>query len=487
MNFLDIISGAGRFFSAAAFPSVPLPKAPKSGQSLPGYRTQIEDRQSAIARNDRQLATTDRLTARTLQDTRKTLLELSRSSPDIANAVNSMLRTGIPEGFAMVAYNAEGFIDRDATMAALTLYKRMCYLNNPDGSAYNTLSLQSLSEELAIELMLYGALSFEVVLDKTRMPSRFSPISVTTVELYDEGQGFKLKQKVGGELIDLDYPTVIYVAVDQVQTEAYAQPYMESAIQPVLADIDYNNDLRRALKRNIFPRVTAVIDSEKIRKMTPPEILADAAKFKAYKEAIISTIQDTIQNSNPEDAYITFDSVKYAFIDKESDPSRLVESVQKVLNGKLASGAKSLPVVLGHGVQSNASSTEAMLYVKNANMLRQKLNEAYSRAFTIAVRLLGYDVYVKFEYETIDLRPTSELEAFKAMKQSRVLELLDYGFYTDDEASIILTGNLTPAGYVPKSGAMQRAKGVKVAENPTSNTSAMEQTLKPGTPQEPKS
>ena len=486
MKIKDIARKAYNVMAAVALTPIPMPKAPKSGQSTPGFRTQIEERTSAISRNDRLLASTDRLNARTLSDTRKTLVELTRSSPDLRAAVNTMQRTGIPEEFTLMVWNMDGTLNEDATRSAHALVQRMTFLGNADGSMSDVMGLQTLGEQLALELQIYGAACLEVVLDKTRIPGKMVPVSVSTLKLFDEGQGFKLKQDIGGTEIDLDIPTVIYVTVDQLQTEAYAQPYMEASIQPVLTDIDFNNDIRRALKRSILPRVVATIDSDKVRKMTPPEILADPTKFIAYKQAIIEQIDRTINQSNPEDAYITYDSVKYSVVEGGADPSQIIERVQKVLNGKLSSGSHSLPTILGHGVSSNASSTEAMLYIKQANMIRVKLNELYSRALTVAIRLLGYDCYAEFKYEHINLRPDAELEAFRAMKQSRILELLSLGLVSDGYASITLTGRLPPAGYKPLSGTGFNNNTVKQG-NPTSNTSAVEQTLKPDTPTQPKS
>ena len=129
-----------------------------------------------------------------------------------------------------------------------------------------------------------------------------------------------------------------------------------------------------------------------------------------------------------------------------------------------------------------------MLYMKSANgMVRQKLNEMYSRVMTLAVRLFGQDVYVEFTYEDIDLRPKAETESFQAMKQSRVLELLSLGMISDEEASIQLTGNLPPKGYEPKMGTGFRAN-TSVApagdgyNGATNSGSALNQNLKSDAP-----
>lgn len=165
----------------------------------------------------------------------------------------------------------------------------------------------------------------------------------------------------------------------------------------------------------------------------------------------------------------------------------------------MASAGKTLPSILGHGGGTqNVASAEAMLFMKScAGAVQEKLNDLYSRALTLALRLFGLDVYVEFKYAPIDLRPENELEAFRAMKQSRVLELLSLGFYPDDEASILLTGNITPAGFKPLSGTNFRSPGAAAADvegNPYSTTGAQgnkqganNQALKPDTPTKPKS
>ncbi len=473
---------------AAVLPPMQAPKAPKGQVTIPAIRDSVQPRESAVQRSDRQLATTDRLNARTLQDTRKTVLELSKSSPDMASSVSFMQRVGIPEGYIVVARDMDGTISPEATGLAQELLRRMTFLGNADGSFQPGLGIQSLSEQLALELQMYGAMCLEVALDKARVPSRMIPVSVTKIIIYDEEGSFRLAQKVGGDEIDLDIPTIIYVAVDQLQTEAYASSYLESAIQPILADIDFNNDMRRVLKRSVVPRIQAVIDSDKVRKLCPPEIMMDADKFTAYKNGLIDEIGNVLNGMNPEDAIVTYDSVTYSFLDSTQDPSAIIERIQDVLNSKLASGAKTLPVILGHGDASNASSTQATLYLKQADMIRRKLNELYSRALTVAVRIMGQDCFVDFKYDALDLRPKGELEAYKSMEQSRILMLLSIGYLTDEEACVLLTGNLPPKGFKPLTGTMfMQPTPAEDSGNPDSTTSALKQKTQPGTPTKTKS
>lgn len=479
-------------FSAAVFPPPPLPKAPNKPVSVPGYRTQAEPQATAVRRNNRDLANSSRTAARTGATAYAITRELAETSPDLAAATSMLLRTGIPEKFTLYGRDLDGNLDRTATEQAYELMRRLTFLGAADGSYGAQMTIQSLSESLGKELLYYGACGLEVALDKARIPSSFNAVSVTQLIAFDEDNSVRWVQRVGGVDMDLDTPTFIYTAVDQLLTDAYSSGFIQAATQPTLADAEFTDDVRRVLKRAVHPRLKANLVSEQIRKNCPPEILNDPTKFSQYQQSILDQVESLINGLAPEDALVSFDSITYEFISSDADPSAIIERIQGVLNSKLASGAKTLPVVLGHGGTSNSSSTESLLYIKTADMLRRKLNEVYSRALTVAIRLVGIEGYVEFQYAPIELRPESELAAFRAMETSNTLQLLSLGFITDDEAALHLTGHLTPPGFKPLMGTgfySSNAAGSQIADtgSGSSNTSAMGRTLKPKTPAEPKS
>ena len=479
-------------FQAAALPPVPLPKAPTGQQGEPSFRTVIGGSTSRLIQIDRAPLTTDRLvSARNSASTSAAIRTLSFSSPDVSAAIYAALRVGIPEKYTLIARDMDGKINPNATATAQELLRRLTYLGNVDGSYGSQATIQSLSESLGKQLIQYGACAGEIALDKARIPASLNPISVTTLKFYDEDKALRPVQVIGGTEINLDIPTFIYTSLDQDLLEAYPASPLEASIQSVLADLDFNNDIRKALKRAVLPRLIATIDSEDVKKSTPPDILNDSNKFAAYKQSIITAVQNVLNGANPEDALVSFSEVAYAYIDGGKDPSAIIERIQNVLNSKLQTGVKTLPVVLGHGAGATAASAESLLFIKNANMIRVKLNEFYSRALTIAVRIMGEDCYCEFKYADIDLRPDAELEAYKAMKQSRLLEQLSLGLITDEEACVELTGNLPPAGFKPLMGTMfhgganNAAKGSSQPGTAASGTSNLSKG-KPDTPQAPK-
>ena len=472
---------------AATLPDAPPPKAPNKQSSYPGYRTQLAASTAAIAKKDRQLARTDSLSLRNASSTKAVVRNFAIASPDLSATVSAYLRVGIPEAYTVIARNMDGTINPTATQLAHEILRRVTFVPdytqgfNPQASVY------SLACSLGKEFLYYGSAALEVVLDKARIPALFAPVHTPSLKFYEEDQGVRPVQEVGGVEIDLDIPTFIYGSLDQDLLDAYSSSPLEAAIQPVLADQEFMNDLRRVLKRAVQPRVTAKIVEEKLKKAAPAEVLNDPELFKEFCNTILTAVEDTLAGLNPEDAIVSLDMIEYSYMaGDQGDVAGNFKAVQDLLNAKMATGAKTMPAVLGHGQGGNHASTEAILFVKYANALRINIGELFSKALTVSCRVMGEPVYVEFKYATIDMRPEAELEAYKLMRQNRITDLWSYGVMTDEEACVELTGNLPPAGMPALSGTMFKMPSANPEGNPNSNTSAMEQANTPKTPKQPK-
>lgn len=473
-------------------PSAPT-KAPNRPQAVPSFKTQIAKAASALQRADRRLANTDIANYRTANDTRTVVRDLAASNPDLSATINSYLRVGIPEDYTVIARDPDGAVNPESTKLAQELLRRITYLGDTS-LGYNPVSdLQGLSESLAKELLQYGSMALELALDKQRLPLFLNAVSVTKLQFKEEDGGVYPVQVIGGVEINLDLPTFFYISLDQDLLTAYSSSFMEPAIQAVLADTAFLNDLRKSMQRVIQPRLVATIIEDKVKATAPPEISADPKKMGELYSSLIEQLTEVLNGLQPEDALVSFDNVKYDMLKSEGSSGNIADTlliVQNLIESKLAAGAKSMPAILGRDGSGTAATTSAMLFLKNANIIRLKLNIIYSRMLTQALRLMANDVYVEFRYAELDLRPQAELEAYKVMKQSRILELLSIGLITDEEASIQLTGNLPRDGHTPLAGTMFKGSNAAVVENPTSTTSTMnvaDKTLDTGTPKQPKS
>jgi hypothetical protein len=416
----------------------------------------------------------------------------------LSAATSAYLRVALTQSYKCLARNMDGTFNREATALAHELLRRFDLVPNYAEDGFSqTASMRSLSESLGKQILHTGAMAFELVLDKARLPSKLVGVSTTQIKFYEDSKGLRPVQLIGGQEVDLDYPTFFYTSLDQDLLTPYADSPFESAIQPVLADAEYTNDLRRVLKRAIHPRLQAIINNEIAVQRMPPEAFNDPAKMKAYFDNLVTQVENVVNGLAPEDALVSLDMVEFSYVaGGTGQVPDVIKTVQEVLNAKLATGAKTLPSILGHGAGTqNVASSETLLFMKNADgVVRVKLNEMYSKALTLAVRLFGLDVAVYFEYDPIDLRPANELEAFSSMKQARILELLSLGFLEDDEAAIVLTGQLTGPSFKPLSGTgFFKPDPATAAGNPYSGTSnggagggPVNQSLKPKTPTQKK-
>lgn len=462
-------SGGGKVKSqpgakgASGMLAPPTPPKVKSGQmSMPSYMTTATAQTAARPKNDANLANVDIVsTYRFGADTDTTLRALVRANPDFAAAVSGHLRLGIPEKYVAIAYDLQGNFNLEGTQFCLQFLDRINTMPGFEQGFNSTNAMQSLGESLAKEMLIVGGVGMELVLNKARQPAFFAPVSVggQRFRFYDDWSGgtktLRPVQVVGGEEIDLDVPNFFMTWLDPSVIDPYPQPPLESAIQPVLAASTFLNDLRRLCERHVYPRIHCSVDTEKLKALMTEEQLIDDEKRKAFLNETFASIASMVNDMGVEEALIHYDFLEVKYIEgQDGDVPNTFETVKDIYDAKVATGARSMPSLLGHGSGSqNVASTETLLGMLTANgLVRLKLQEIMSKGMTLAANLMGLPVVVKFEYDDIDLRPKSELEAFYSQRQSRLLEQLSYGFITDEEFCLRMTGRLPPPGYKPLMG-----------------------------------
>jgi hypothetical protein len=479
------IEDVARMSAAAAFPTMPPPKPPRpGGASHAGYRKSTVASSAKIQKPVFDVANVD-LTAtyRSAADTPTQVRNLSRVSPELAGSLAANTRVGIPEKYIAIARDPDGTFNIEATRLALQLLRTMNTMPDYINGFSQVNSLRSTSEALSKEIQQTGAMALELVLDKQRLPLQWMPVPVSSIEFYEDGKGVKPIQKVGGDEVDLDIATFFWVTLDPSLYNIYPQSPMESAIQPTLASTTFLTTLRKLCERHVFKRYDIKIDEEKLRERIPAEIAAEGDDaLAAYLNGIIDEVNNAITDLGVDEALVHFDFFEVKYIDGDTgDTPGTFETVRDIYDGKIATATKTPPSVLGMGSKSqNVASTETLMFLANANgMVRQKLQELYSKALTLSVRLMGMDVTVEFEFDDIELKPAGELEAYRAMRFERLTNLVSIGWMTDEEACLRLTGQLPQNGYTVKWDTMFKQPAPAAAAdpnnpgNPASPTSAM--------------
>lgn len=473
------------FRAAAEVPPQPMPKVRGLRTTLPSFLTTASpSSDSFLPKEDLGLATADVTSLRQGVGTPAVVRSFSKASPDLSAALYSGTRMAVSQNYLVLARNLDGTLNEEGTRLAQQLCRRFDLLGPTLGGFNHLPSIRSASESMSRELQMLGGAGLELILNKARLPEGLQPVSVEKIKWKFEKKKKVPYQIIGGEEISLDIPTFFYVSVDQDLTTAYSDSPVQAALPAIIASQDFMNDLRRVFRRAISPRLKAEINEDLWRRNVPSQILHDPDKLKAFMDATIIQIQDLLDGLEPEDALVLFDTLDVSHMDKgNTSLSDEYKTLATILNGKLASGAKSSPVVLGHDAagSTNIASTQSMLFVKNTEGgVQMKLNEIFSKALTVAVRLFGVDAVVEFTYDQPNLRPESELEAFYVMRKDRIKDLLSIGMISDAEASLILTKSLPPQGYVPLAGTMFAGSGQtqdSTIGSPESNTGAKDRTL----------
>lgn len=485
----------GVAFSAAADVLLPPPSKVKSTPtSIPSFLTTAKPSQdSFLPQSDLRLASIDLETLRTGATTPATLRTFVKASPDLSAAIFADVRLAVSPGYTVLARNLDGTLNVDGTKLVQQLCQRFDLLGPTTGGFNVFPSLRSAAESIGREFMIGGGGALELVTNASRLPEGIRPITVEGLRWKYNGKRQVPYQVVSGEEINLDIPTFFYVALDQDLKTPYCESPIQSALPAVLAAQTFVQDLRRVFRRSISPRIRATIVEEAFRKSVPIGIAHDPKALKDFTDAAVAQIQTMLNGLAPDDALVLFDTLEVDYMNNGSTSlSDEYKTLFSIINAQLSSGAKTLPVILGQAGTSNVASTESMLKIKSVEgAVQAKLNELFSRMLTLCVRLFGVDAVAKFSWDAINLRPEAELEAFKAMKQSRVLQQLSLGLIDDNEASIMTTGTLPPLGYVPLTGTgfmnATPAQATDQPANPDANANALNRDLNSSAPKNPKS
>ncbi len=391
-----------------------------------------------------------------LRNTGKTLeaiRTLARVHGDVSAAVGATVRLANTE-LRMRVYSADHQLSPEGSDLLRSIVVRMDNIFDYTQGYDDRMTLASADQSLIRSIPLTGACALELVLDKNRLPYRLQPVSVEEIKFKAGktklGSSNKIipYQEQGGKEVELDIPTFFYASLDQDLTSAYSASPLEPAVNTSFFHAETVDDIRRVVKRSGHSRLVVKLITEELMKAAPMEVKTDPAKMSQWVDGVRQAVEDQIENLSPESALVFFDNIQAEYLNSEIGASADYKPLMETIDAILATALKTPAAVVGKrtsGGSQNTSSTESLLFIKTAQGCHSPVESVLSRALTLAVRLYGFDGYVKCKHDPIDLRPEIELEAFKSMKQTRVTEQLSMGFLTDQEAAEELsTGPRSP-------------------------------------------
>lgn len=418
------------------------------------------------------------ISART--DVNEIIRLLCREDGMFSSAANSMAAISVGPGFRLAGYDATGAMSTEVMGLAYSLMDGFSTLHDYSKGYNDKPGMQSLLSSLQTDVVTTGGCGVELVLDKEFGPERLVPIGYSTIAWEADGQGGRYPTQDGGD-IELNIPTVFVSEHNRNPDEAYAVSLLRPGLSQVMNFNGFIEDMHRALNRTGHSRLIATIVSEKIQKAADDETRNDPAKMGALFDLVLSQVQEALAGLEPEDAVVTYDSVTYDVKDtggNKADYAPMIATLSNMLGASLKTPASvsGMRAAGGQGL----SNAETLIYLQVVQGTRSPVEEAMSRALTLACRLQGIDGYVAFEFNPINLRPAIELEAYFGTRQKRVLELLSWGVINEAHACWEL--GIRPQGLnAVLAGTRFYAKDASAEPEPDRSTSSGA-ALNPGTP-----
>jgi len=458
---------------------VVLPRNNVAGKARAKRPGSDNDRGQTIRRTNAQYnpATTDAI--RTRADVNTIIRELMRDEGIFSSAANAMVSLASNSGFKIAGYDSAGAMSLEVMGTAWILLDRLNTLHDYSTGFNDKAGVSTLVSTLTKDVVSSGGCGAELVLLPDFTPDRMVPVSYSSMEWAADGKGGRYPTQDNGD-IELNIPTVFVAEYARHSNEAYAESPLRPGLPTTVYFNEFLEDTRRAVNRVGHSRMVATIVTEKLIAAAPDDIKNDPQKLQDYFQQQYDNVLAALEDLEPEDAVIGFDSVEFDVKDVggvKSDYTPLLATLGNMQGASLKTPA-SVTGLRAEGGQG-LSNAETLVYLQTVDSIRVPVEEVMSRALTLAVRLLGIEGSVRFELKPINLRPDDELEAYRGTRQKRILEALSWGLINDAEACYEL--GIRPQGLMAElSGTQFYTKSAAGGE--AERESSTGRALNPGTP-----
>lgn len=387
----------------------------------------------------------------------KLIRHLSRIEGPISTAIFNLVQVA-DSPFTISAFDTNtNHFDPDGVDLCKSILNKMECAYDVNGFS-NVMGFSQLRQTMLRESVITNGVATELVLDKAHLPSFFQIVGLETLRWTKNAENkYVPNQMIAGDpkLVPLDIPNFFVSRAVGDPADILPRSIMEAAIKLLIYFEEILEDIRKSMKQTGYARNVVTLDLQKIKDAAPRSVVNDTKLFQEFCEQVRHGVEQTINNIDPEDALVMFDvatfKVESPNFGKDIDYSPLMNAV----SGMYATSMKTPPTVLGMRMDSGSQAlgnVETLIFLKAARSVQQPVETQLSRALTLACRLYGANVYIEFKFDPINIRPDTETEAFKTMRQTRILEQLSIGFITDEVAALKLKTGKRPPGAPKLSG-----------------------------------
>ena len=446
-------------------PEILLPKKKANPKGTSSTNTFTGQPNVALSAQDYRAHLRDIFSDRTVNDSRELLSDLFKYDSDISAALHAYLTVANTTPRVLV-YTQAGILDRAGQQQFDALVRNLVQKNDYSLGFTFTKSMRELAEDMRYMVLLRGGLACELVFSKLLTPIELRHVDLATVTWFEKSPGvYKPLQTPEGQSdeISLDIPNFFVKHYRQNPIEIYSESQFVSSINTIAARQQVINDLYRIMQKTGYPRIEATVVEEVLRKNAPAEMQQNEKKMSQWMQARLDEVGNSLTSMRPDSAWVHTDAVEATILNEKGPGSSMdVTSIIEVLNGQNQAALKTMATVIGRGESGvNTASVEARIFSLSAESLNGPIADLFSDAFTLAMRLTGYQGYVQCHFDPVELRPDTELEPQRLIKQTRLQSDLSLGMITDDEYHLQMYNRPRPdsAPEVSGTGFAQPATG----------------------------
>lgn len=236
---------------------------------------------------------------------------------------------------------------------------------------------------------------------------------------------FTSKGNITYKELELDVANFLWQPFDSDAAEINGNNPLRPGLRTTFTKMEFFDNLRKVLRNQAWPKIKVVISLESVMLSAPVEIQKDKKKLIEYTKDYLGTIESQLTGISADENIIVYDTIKeVSFLETEKnfDP----RPIQSLLNSDIISGYKAPPSAVGQGGSTRTgeglASAELVIFRRSIKALRKLIEDLYSRAFTLALRLSGRNGYVKSYYDEFSLRPPEEAAQFISIEQNSIIE-----------------------------------------------------------------
>jgi len=240
----------------------------------------------------------------------------------------------------------------------------------------------------------------------------------------------------GGRKVELDCANFLWQPLDSDAEQIIGNNPLRPALRNTFTKLEFLDNLRKVLKNQAWPKVKVVLDEEAVLNLAPPETRHDSKKLIEFFNDYLEDVETQLTNIAVDQNIVVYDTIKeISFLESKVkfDP----RPIAALLDSEAISALKAPPSTVGKGGSTRTgeglASAELVIFRRTVKALRNLIENLYSRAFTLALRMGGYQGYVKHKLKEFSLRPPEESAQFDSIRVETIKSAWILGAIGDDE------------------------------------------------------